>query len=178
MPFLRSWFTRFLGLHRRERRDSELNEELQAHLDLLTAENVRRGMRLEEARYATRREFAGVEQTKETYREQRGLPFVDTLLQEARLSCGQADAAFFPTLAIQPILGRNFTREEDRPTAPRVALLSYGLWRSRFASDRGIVGRNVSPDGKPVLIIGVLPADFEMPTRAMRVDPMVAFRYE
>ena len=58
-----------------------------------------------------------------------------------RLACGNVDANFLPTFEIQPILGRNFTREEDRPNAPSVALLAYGLWQSRFAGDRGVLGR-------------------------------------
>src|SRR5580698_3675398 len=50
-----------------------------------------------------------------------------------RLQCGFVDAHLLPTLGIQPILGRNFTKEEDQPRVPKVALISYGLWRSRFA---------------------------------------------
>ena len=84
----------------------------------------------------------------------------------SRLSCGQADAAFLPTFRVQPILGRNFTHEEDLPNGPRVVLLSYGFWRSRFAGDPRIVGKSLSVDGKSTLIVGVLPADFEMPTLA------------
>jgi putative ABC transport system permease protein len=258
-----------LFVHLRKRRlDADLDAELASHLQLLTEENIRRGLTAEEARRAAKCEFGGVEQTREAYREQRGLPLFDSLIQDlrfaarmlrkkpvfaavavltlavgigsssavfsvvdrilfrslpypedeqlvsfgvmapfdsrefmlgpdfvdwrgrqapfasitavepgnvdcdlteqnpVRLSCGQADAAFLSTFRIQPILGRNFSREEDRPNAPRVALLSYGLWRSRFASDGKIVGTNISLDGKPALIIGVLPANFEMPTLA------------
>ena len=60
--------------------------------------------------------------------------------------------------------GRNFTREEDRPNAPRVALISYGLWRSRFGGDPAVVGKTMPLDGQPATIIGVLPPQFEMPT--------------
>src|SRR4029077_2751711 len=183
---------------------------------------------------AARREFGGVEQTKELYREQRRLPFIDTLLQDlrfalrmlvkkpgwalvaiatlavgigatsavfsvvdrilfrslpypqeerlvsfgllapiernefmlgasyvdfrknpgpfeavtsmapgttdcdvteenpVRLNCGVVEQNFLLTLGVQPILGRNFTLEEDQPNGPRAALLSYSLWKSRF----------------------------------------------
>ena len=81
-----------------------------------------------------------------------------------RLSCALVEETFLPTFGIQPILGRNFAKEEDRPHAPRVALITFGLWRSRFASDTGVVGKSISLDGQPTAIIGVLPADFEMPT--------------
>jgi putative ABC transport system permease protein len=66
----------------RTRWDQELDAELRAHVELLEKENVRRGMAPEDARYAARREFGGLEQAKEAYREQRGLPFLETLLQD------------------------------------------------------------------------------------------------
>ena len=81
-----------------------------------------------------------------------------------RMTCARVDEHFLPTFGIQPILGRDFTPEECRPHAPHVALLSYALWRSRYAGDPKIVGRSVSLNGEPVQIIGVLPSQFEMPT--------------
>ncbi|MBI2680247.1 MAG: ABC transporter permease [Candidatus Solibacter usitatus] len=83
-----------------------------------------------------------------------------------RLSCAAVESSFLPTLGIQPILGRNFTRDEDRPGATRVVLLSYGIWRQRFGGDRGIVDKTIPLDGMPARVIGVLPADFELPTLA------------
>jgi len=83
-----------------------------------------------------------------------------------RLACGNVDANFLPTFEIQPILGRNFTREDDRPNAPRVALLTYGLWQSRFAGDRGVIGHTISLDGTPTRVLGILPKNFEFPTLA------------
>src|SRR5882672_7379098 len=84
----------------------------------------------------------------------------------ARVTCASVESTFLPTFSIQPVLGRNFTPEEDRPDAPNVALLSYGLWQSRFGGDAGIVGRTVSLDGRAARIVGVLPRDFEFPTLA------------
>jgi predicted permease len=83
-----------------------------------------------------------------------------------RLACGNVDANFLPTFEIRPILGRNFTPEEDRPGTPRVALLTYGLWQSRFAGDRDVVGRTISLDGTPTRVLGILPSNFEFPTLA------------
>ena len=83
-----------------------------------------------------------------------------------RLRCGVIDSHLLPTLGIQPILGRNFAPAEDQPRVPKVALISYGLWRSRFAGDAGIVGKPVSLDGQPVTVIGVLPPQFELPALA------------
>ncbi len=87
-----------------------------------------------------------------------------TTANPVRLECAQVEASFLPTLGIQPIAGRNFTRDEDRPNAPPVALLSYGLWQSRFAGDRNIVGKSIPLDGRSATILGVLPREFEMPT--------------
>src|SRR6202171_5580190 len=86
MTWLRTVTARLKGLFGRREREHELEEELRGHLDALTEENIRRGMTPEEARYAARREFGGIEQTKERYREQRGLPFLDTLLQDLRFA--------------------------------------------------------------------------------------------
>jgi putative ABC transport system permease protein len=83
-----------------------------------------------------------------------------------QMTCARVDSRFLPTFGIQPTLGRNFTPEDCLPHAPRVALLSYGVWRSRYGGDPKIVDRSVSLDGEPVQIIGVLPAEFEMPTLA------------
>ncbi|MGB6482424.1 MAG: ABC transporter permease [Candidatus Acidiferrales bacterium] len=84
----------------------------------------------------------------------------------ARVSCAQVDSTFLPTFGIQPLLGRNFTHEEDTSTGPKAALLFYSLWKSRFAGDPHILGKVISLDGQPTAIIGILPRDFELPTLA------------
>jgi putative ABC transport system permease protein len=83
-----------------------------------------------------------------------------------RVACAAVASTFLPTFGIQPVLGRNFTREEDRPTAPKVALLAYGLWQDRFGGDPSVVGRTISLDGQPTEVLGVLPRDFEFPILA------------
>ncbi|HET9743840.1 MAG TPA: ABC transporter permease [Terriglobales bacterium] len=80
-----------------------------------------------------------------------------------RLACADVERTLLPTLQVSPIMGRNFTDEEDRPNGPRVVLISHALWRSRFAADPKIVGKTLSLDGQPTEIIGVLPADFAIP---------------
>ncbi len=74
-------------------------------------------------------------------------------VQQMRVSHG-----FFPTLAIQPQLGRGFSAEEDTRGGPRAALLSDAMWRSRFAADPSVVGRMVRIDEEDVPVVGVLPA--------------------
>jgi predicted permease len=81
----------------------------------------------------------------------------------ARLPCVKVEATFLPMLGISPFRGRNFLPEEDRPNGPMVALISYGLWRTRYSLDPGIMGQLIEIDGKSVRVIGILPKDFEMP---------------
>src|SRR5882762_1717600 len=265
MERLRIFGARLRGLFRKRQLDGDLDAELRAHLEMLTEENILRGMSPAEARYATRREFGGVEQAKQLYREQHSIQLFDVLLEDVRfalrgfgkrpgfalvailtlalgigsttavfsvvdrilfrslpypqddrlvsfgdkapfeanefvlgpdyvdwrkaqtpfesvtsfvpggadcdltehnpvrLKCALVESTFLPTFGMQPFLGRNFTSDEDRPNAARVALISYGLWRSRFASDRNLPGRAISLDGRPTLVVGVLPPQFEMP---------------
>jgi len=80
---------RLLALFRRKRLEENLDEELRGHLDMLVEENIRRGLSPDEARYAAQRSFGGVEQVKEIYREQRGLPMIETLGQDARYGLRQ-----------------------------------------------------------------------------------------
>jgi predicted permease len=68
-----------------------------------------------------------------------------------------ASAAMLPTLGIEPVLGRNFTAEEDRPGGERVVLISHGFWRQRFNGDRSVLGQALTLDGAPYTIVGVLP---------------------
>jgi predicted permease len=84
VPNLRILISRLVALFRKQRLEQELDEEVRSHLEMLVEENVRKGMSSEEARYAALRSFGGVEQVKEIYREQRGLPVIETLFQDAR----------------------------------------------------------------------------------------------
>ncbi|HEY3627246.1 MAG TPA: ABC transporter permease [Terracidiphilus sp.] len=81
----------------------------------------------------------------------------------AHLGCAGVEANFLPALGISPILGRNFLPEEDRPKGPKVALISYALWKSHYNRDPAIVNRLIDIDGAQVRVVGVLPSDFEMP---------------
>ncbi len=68
-----------------------------------------------------------------------------------------ASAALLPTLGLQPIVGRNFSPDEDRPGGPRVVLISGQMWQQRFNRDAAVLGRALTLDGTPYAIIGVLP---------------------
>ncbi|HVR99093.1 MAG TPA: ABC transporter permease [Thermoanaerobaculia bacterium] len=80
-----------------------------------------------------------------------------------KLLGAMVSADFFPALGVVPLHGRTFLREEDRPGAAAVVLLSHGLWQRRFGGDPGAVGRTVTLDGVPHTIVGVMPAGFRHP---------------
>jgi putative ABC transport system permease protein len=80
-----------------------------------------------------------------------------------RVRAAQAQADLFTALGVQPIVGRLFTADEDRPGSTQVAILGEGLWRSRFGGDRSIVGRTIQLDATPYRVLGVLPAAIRLP---------------
>jgi predicted permease len=80
------WILRALDVILRRRREARLDEEVQSHLNQLTDEFVRNGMPRDEARLAARKAFGGVDQIKERYRDRRGLPGVDAVLQDVRFA--------------------------------------------------------------------------------------------
>jgi macrolide transport system ATP-binding/permease protein len=69
-------------------------------------------------------------------------------------------AGFFRTLGVTPILGRDFRPGEDQVNAPRPVLLSCSAWQRRFGGRSEVLGQTVTLDGKPNIIIGVLPSSF------------------
>ena len=267
MYTLRLFVSRLIGSfssRRASRRN--LDTELSEHLQLLTEENIRRGMSEPDARAAAQREFGGVEQTKEAYRDQRSVPFVDSLVLDfrfafrmlakspafalvailtlalgigattavfsvvdrllfrslpyaqddrlvsfgltapiekyefvlgagyvdfrhnpgpfvqiaamqpgiakcdltepnsIRIDCAHVEQTFLPTLGVDPILGRNFASDEDRPKSDATMILTYAFWKDRYGGDPSVIGKIISIDGKQTRIIGVLPANFEMPS--------------
>ncbi len=84
MNRVRAWFVRVGGLFGKQRRDRELAAELESHLRMHIEDNLRAGMTPEEARKQALIQLGGIEQTKENYRDRRGLPWLETLLQDIR----------------------------------------------------------------------------------------------
>jgi putative ABC transport system permease protein len=84
MRTLRAALSRLAGILNRKKRDGELAAELESHLHLHTEENLRRGLNADDARRQALIRLGGVEQTKEVYREPRGLPMIETSLQDVR----------------------------------------------------------------------------------------------
>ena len=263
MKWLRTFTSRLIGFFRKQQIERDLDSEVQSHLDMLIAENIRRGMTPEAARHAAKREFGGVELTKEEYREQRGLPLLDGWLQDVRFAVrmlgkrpglsfvavltlaigmgantaiftavhsvllqslpfpkadrlaivwsvlgtegrapasgpeletlrqrsrlfedlgaiwaqsgaltgegdpeqvrlGMVTANFLGILGTNPQLGRLFEKVEQGSGAPRVMIISDGLWRRRFGADPRWIGQPVRLNGQSVTIVGVMPPGFRI----------------
>jgi putative ABC transport system permease protein len=89
----------------------------------------------------------------------------DTPLMQA------ASAGYFEALGVQPMIGRSFSAEEDRPGGRSVMVMSYELWQRRFGADLNILGRTTELDGVPYEIIGVMPKGFDNPIFGLTVSP-------
>ena len=268
MRYLPAWIQRLAGIFRKQHLDAELAEELECHLQMHIADNVRAGMTREAARRDALIKLGGLEQTKESYRDRRGLPALDAFLQDLRfgtriliknrgftsvaililgigigantavfsvmntvllkpLPYPRADqivmvrekinlpsyadevdmvptadfadwttqntpfeeiaavkyqsfdltgsgepvriegdavsASLFSVLQIYPVIGRVFSREEDSYGGPRVVLLAYGLWVSRFGANTHIVGQAIRLNGESYTVTGVMPKWFHFP---------------
>ena len=287
MTSLRIFLSRLRGLFRKRSLEQEMTDEIQSHLEMQIDDHLRQGMSREEARYLALRKFGGVEQVKETYRERRTLPAVETLLRDLKyglrmlrrspgvtavailsLALGigantalfsvvdavllktlpveypdqlvlfewQAGKAFrtnsmsgtsnvdtppgmrglslfrydvfqklrlaqdaatesslsdlfafgplpeltmklgdqaeivdgqavsgdyYSGLRVNPSLGRTITREDDRPGAAPVVVLSYRLWQERFGADPNVVGQQLKLNQQSLTIIGVTPPEFD-----------------
>jgi putative ABC transport system permease protein len=279
MSWLKTLISKIAEPFAKLRREADLDAELRAHIDSLVEANMKQGMTLVDARAAAHREFGGIEQTKEAYRDQRGVPFLDSLILDsrfafrmlakspafaviailtlalgigattavfsvvdrllfrslpyaqddrlvsfgltapiekdefvlgasyvdfrrspgpfmqvaamqpgvakcdvteqnpARINCAYVEQTFLPTLGVEPIVGRNFAPDEDRPKADGAIILTYALWKNRYGGDPTIIGKIISLDGKPARIAGVLPANFEMPS-LNPVDALVPLALE
>ncbi|HXQ98675.1 MAG TPA: ABC transporter permease [Candidatus Limnocylindrales bacterium] len=65
-----------------------------------------------------------------------------------------------PILGIAPALGRSISRDDDVPSSPETVMLSFGYWQSKFGGVNSVLGKTINVDGRPRIIIGVLPRDF------------------
>jgi putative ABC transport system permease protein len=84
--------------------------------------------------------------------------------ESERLPGASVSVKLFPLLGVHPIYGRNFLPEEEQHRANSdVVLLSYGLWTRRFGADTSVVGKMISMDGRPHLVAGIMPPNFNFP---------------
>lgn len=99
-----------------------------------------------------------------------------------------ATAGLFPTLGLQPLMGRVFTQEEAKPGGPLVAVLSHRLWLRRYGADPQVVGRKLILNGTPHTVLGVMPAAAQQADRLysqraevwlpLRLDPGLNYRQQ
>ncbi len=90
----------------------------------------------------------------------------------AYLHASRISAHYLDVLRLRPFLGRTFSEDDDRPNGPKVVILSYGLWRTTFDADRGIVGQGILLKGEPYTVIGVLPEGAVTPQPADLYTPI------
>src|SRR5262252_3653782 len=83
-----------------------------------------------------------------------------------RILTAQISADLFAALRVNAALGRIYTNDEDRPGGAPVAVLSYALWQRRFGGQENIINQTLTFNGKSYTVIGVMPQDFQYPSRA------------
>jgi putative ABC transport system permease protein len=112
--------------------------------------------------FGTYRELTGRSRTLERAAVTRGWQPTLTGIGEAERLDGQSVSAdYFRVLGVSPAIGRGFSDVDDQPGVAPVAIIANDLWRRRFGADKALVGRTITLDGSPVLVIGIMPETFE-----------------
>jgi putative ABC transport system permease protein len=93
----------------------------------------------------------------------RSLTIADGRGEPERYSGETISWNLFSMLGTQPIIGRDFNADDDKPGAERVVLLSHELWKIRYQEDRGVIGKSIVVNGLPHTIVGVMPERFFFP---------------
>ena len=96
--------------------------------------------------------------------------------QPERLSALLVSHDYFRVMQARPALGRFFLSEEDWAGSNDVAVLSHGLWRDRFRSDRAIIGRSIQLDGRPITVVGVAASDLQPLPKSLGGEPALIYR--
>ncbi len=89
--------------------------------------------------------------------------------EPVRVAGAEVTPGLFAVLGVKPALGRGFAATEAQPGADGVVVLSDGLWRERFGADAGLLGRSIDLDGRPRLVIGIMPPGFAFPGHDTRL---------
>ena len=98
-----------------------------------------------------------------------------------RIACARVTSSLFTTLGVQPLRGRFFLAEEDKPGAVNVALVSEAFWQRRYGRDESILENTLTLDNKPYVIVGVMPNNFRFPGEfdvwlPLALDPVKEFQ--
>ena len=81
-----------------------------------------------------------------------------------RYTGGYITEDLFKIVGVPPIMGRDFTADDNKPGAPKVTILGYEIWQRDFNSNRNIIGQSVTINGKAATVIGVMPPNFKFPS--------------
>src|SRR5262245_35872759 len=95
-----------------------------------------------------------------------------------QLPSGQVSADYFQLFGAPVVRGRTFSREEDLPNGPKVAVISYSLWARRFGRDPGILGKNISLSGEPHVVIGIIGPTFDVREFGSAPEVWTAFQLD
>jgi len=79
---------------------------------------------------------------------------------------GRVSAHYLDVLGVRPLLGRNFTEEEDRPHGPKAVILGFNLWRNTFGGNPNILGQAILLKGEPYTVVGIMPQSGVTPINA------------
>ncbi len=90
----------------------------------------------------------------------------------------QVSGNFFRMLRVSPILGRDFTSEDEQPGHEQVVILSYGLWQRHYGGDASIIGKSILVDEKPFTVIGILPRNFSLYGTAPEFEMWKPFAFQ
>ena len=80
-----------------------------------------------------------------------------------RVEAAAVSRDYLTTLGVEPLHGRGFSAEEDRPGGPPVALVGHGLWQRRFGGDPALLGSTLTLDAGVYTVVGILPPEFDLP---------------
>ncbi len=95
-----------------------------------------------------------------------------------RISGSNVTDGFFPTIGVQPLMGRLFQEGEDERGAPRVAVITHAFWERRFGADPETLGRVINFNAIPTTVVGILPPDYRHPEPNPEREPEVYIPYQ
>ncbi len=142
------------------------------HLMIVWESNLQRGVTKNQVSYPDFADWREQNHTFERLASFHDSNFVLTGGSEPLRLRGQVvNADLFPLLGVQPVIGRAFRAEEDKPgEGGRVVLLSYALWQKQFGSDPRVVGQAVTLNGESYTVVGVMPEGFQFPVQNEPVE--------
>jgi putative ABC transport system permease protein len=101
-------------------------------------------------------------------------PFILTEREPERIDSVQVTADFFPTLGVNPVLGRALLPDDNKPDSNPVVVISHTLWLRRFGADPNLIGRTLTLDRERRTVVGIMPPDFQFPKDCHAWTPLAS----